>query len=166
MIESKFCTCDESPCQTFQVSIPTSQILLFLYLVSQAVGSLIGGHLGDRIGRRPIIWFSILGALPFTLALPYANFLTTAVLTVVIGLIMASAFPAILVYAIELMPGRVGMIAGLFYGVSFGLGALSAAFLGVLADRIGLDAVYHICAVLPALGLLTWFLPKGDAKEG
>ena len=148
--------------ENFQVSIQTSQILLFLFLVSQAVGSLIGGHLGDRVGRRPIIWFSILGALPFTLALPFADFATTAVLTVIIGLIMASAFPAILVYAIELIPGRIGMIAGLFYGVSFGLGALSAAFLGVLADRIGLDAVYQLCAVLPALGLLTWFLPRSE----
>lgn len=151
--------------ETFQVSIQTSQILLFLFLVSQAVGSLIGGHLGDRVGRRPIIWFSILGALPFSLALPFADFATTAVLTVIIGLIMASAFPAILVYAIELMPGRIGMIAGLFYGVSFGLGALSAAFLGVLADRIGLDAVYQICAVLPALGLLTWFLPRSELAK-
>ena len=151
--------------ETFQVSIQTSQILLFLFLVSQAVGSLIGGHLGDRVGRRPIIWFSILGALPFSLALPFADFATTAVLTVIIGLIMASAFPAILVYAIELMPGRIGMIAGLFYGVSFGLGALSAAFLGVLADRIGLNAVYQICAVLPALGLLTWFLPRSELAK-
>ncbi len=151
--------------ETFQVSIQTSQILLFLFLVSQAVGSLIGGHLGDRVGRRPIIWFSILGALPFSLALPFADFATTAVLTVIIGLIMASAFPAILVYAIELMPGRIGMIAGLFYGVSFGLGALSAAFLGVLADRIGLNAVYQSCAVLPALGLLTWFLPRSELAK-
>ena len=151
--------------ENFQVTIQTSQILLFLFLVSQAVGSLIGGHLGDRIGRRPIIWFSILGSLPFSLALPFADFATTAVLTVIIGLIMASAFPAILVYAIELMPGRIGMIAGLFYGVSFGLGALSAAFLGVLADRIGLNAVYQICAVLPALGLLTWFLPRSELAK-
>ena len=151
--------------ENFQVSIQTSQLLLFLFLVSQAVGSLIGGHLGDRVGRRPIIWFSILGALPFSLALPFADFTTTAVLTVIIGLIMASAFPAILVYAIELMPGRIGMIAGLFYGVSFGLGALSAAFLGVLADRIGLNAVYQICAVLPALGLLTWFLPRSELSK-
>ena len=151
--------------ENFQVSIQTSQLLLFLFLVSQAVGSLIGGHLGERVGRRPIIWFSILGALPFSLALPFADFTTTAVLTVIIGLIMASAFPAILVYAIELMPGRIGMIAGLFYGVSFGLGALSAAFLGVLADRIGLNAVYQICAVLPALGLLTWFLPRSELSK-
>jgi MFS transporter, FSR family, fosmidomycin resistance protein len=152
--------------ENFNVSIQTSQVLLFVFLVSQAIGALIGGHLGDRLGRRRIMWISILGALPFTLALPFANLPFTILLTMLIGAIMASAFPAILVYAIELMPGKVGMIAGVFYGVSFGLGALAAALLGVLADHIGLDAVYRICALLPALGLLTWFLPappKGSA---
>ena len=143
----------------FHVSVQASQALLFLFLVAQAMGSLIGGHLGDRFGRRKIIWFSILGALPFTLALPYANLVWTAVLTVIVGMIMASAFPAILVYALELLPGRVGMIAGLFYGVSFGLGALSAAMLGVFADMTSLTTVYRLCAFLPLIGLLTWFLP-------
>ncbi len=151
----------------FQVSVQASQILLFLFLMAQAVGSLIGGHLGDRIGRRQIIWFSILGAMPFTLILPFADLFWTAVLTVIIGAIMASAFPAILVYALELMPGKVGMIAGLFYGVSFGLGALSAALLGSLADLTSLATVYMLCSYLPLLGLLTWFLPKvqSDAAQ-
>ena len=148
--------------EQFGVKVQTSQVLLFVFLVSQAVGALIGGHIGDRLGRRKIIWISILGALPFTLALPFANLPMTVLLTALIGGIMASAFPAILVYALELMPGKVGMIAGLFYGVSFGLGALSAAFLGVLADHIGLAAVYNLCALLPLLGLLTWFLPDAS----
>lgn len=150
----------------FGVSVQASQILLFLFLVAQALGSLIGGHLGDRIGRRKIIWISILGAMPFTLVLPYANLPWTIVLTIIIGMIMASAFPAILVYALELLPGRVGMIAGLFYGVSFGLGALSAAALGELADLTSLDAVYQACAFLPLIGLLTWFLPDIQRAQG
>lgn len=145
---------------TFGVSVQTSQYLLFAFLLSQAVGSLIGGHLGDRFGRREIIWFSILGALPFTLLLPYADLAWTIVLTIIIGMIMASAFPAILVYALELMPGKIGMIAGMFYGVSFGLGALSAALLGELADHTSLAFVYRLCSYLPLIGLLTWFLPR------
>jgi FSR family fosmidomycin resistance protein-like MFS transporter len=144
----------------FQVSVQASQVLLFTFLLAQAAGSLIGGHVGDKIGRRQIIWFSILGALPFTLLLPYANLAWTIVLTIIIGMIMASAFPAILVYALELLPGRVGMIAGLFYGVSFGLGAISAALLGELADHTSLSTVYHLCSFLPLAGLLTWFLPE------
>jgi FSR family fosmidomycin resistance protein-like MFS transporter len=144
---------------THHVSVQTSQILLFTFLAAQAVGSLIGGHLGDRFGRRGIIWFSILGAAPLTLLLPFANLVWTAILTIMIGMIMASAFPAILVYALELLPGKVGMIAGLFYGVSFGLGALSAALLGELADLTSLATVYQLCAFLPLIGLVTWFLP-------
>jgi FSR family fosmidomycin resistance protein-like MFS transporter len=144
----------------FSVSVQVSQMLLFLFLVAQALGTLIGGHVGDRFGRREIIWFSILGAVPFTLLLPFANLFWTAVLTIIIGMIMASAFPAILVYALELLPGKVGMIAGLFYGVSFGLGALSAALMGELADLTSMAFVYRMCAFLPLLGLLTWFLPK------
>jgi FSR family fosmidomycin resistance protein-like MFS transporter len=143
----------------FGVSIQASQYLLFLFLVSGAIGNLLGGHLGDVIGRRKIIWFSILGALPFTLALPYVGLVGTAVLTVIIGMIMASAFPAILVYAIELLPGRIGMIGGLFYGLSFGLGGISAAMLGEIADWTSIGAVYVACAYLPLIGLLTWFLP-------
>ena len=145
---------------TFSVSVQYSQVLLFLFLVSQALGSLIGGHLGDRFGRREVIWFSIVGAVPFTLLLPFADLFWTCVLTVIIGMIMASAFPAILVYAMELLPGKVGTIAGLFYGISFGLGALGAALLGELADHTSISFVYQLCAFLPLLGLLTWFLPK------
>ena len=143
----------------FDVSVKASQIMLFLYLAASPVGALIGGHLGDRIGRNKIIWFSILGALPFTLLLPYVSLFWTGVLTVLIAMIMASAFPAILVYAIELLPGRLGMVAGLFYGLTFGLGALSAAILGKLADATSVTTVYHVCAFLPLIGLLTWYLP-------
>ena len=149
----------------FQVSVQTSQMLLFLFLAAQALGALLGGHIGDRFGRREIIWFSILGAVPFTLALPFANLFWTAVLTVIVGMIMASAFPAILVYAMELLPGKVGMIAGLFYGLSFGLGAISAALLGQLADVTSVETVYRLCALLPLLGLLTWFLPDIEGKR-
>lgn len=149
----------------FNVTVQASQILLFVFLLSQALGALLGGHLGDRFGRREIIWFSILGAMPFTLILPFANLFWTVVLTVIIGMIMASAFPAILVYALELMPGKIGMIAGLFYGVSFGLGALSAALLGEIADWTSIETVYRLCAYLPLLGLLTWFLPKIEKKR-
>lgn len=145
--------------EQFQVSVATSQTLLFVYLAAAAVGVLIGGPLGDKIGRRQIIWVSILGSLPFTLMLPFANLFWTVVLTVVIAIVMASAFAAILVYAMELLPGNVGLIAGLFYGLVFGLGGISAAGLGWLADHIGLAQVYMICAFLPALGLLAWVLP-------
>lgn len=145
---------------TFSVSVQTSQILLFVFLIFQVVGALVGGYLGDRLGRRRIIWFSILGALPFTLALPYANLPMTIVLTALIAMIMSSAFPALLVYALDLMPGKIGMVAGVFYGVSFGLGAVSAALLGVIADWTSLTTVYKLCSLLPLLGLLAWFLPN------
>ena len=143
----------------FHVTVQASQVMLFLYLLASPVGALIGGHLGDRFGRRNIIWFSILGALPFTLALPHVGLMWTAVLSVVIGMTMASAFPAILVYAIDLLPGRLGVVAGIFYGLIFGLGALSAALLGFVADATSVDLVFKLCAFLPFLGLLTWFLP-------
>ncbi|MFC5509373.1 MULTISPECIES: MFS transporter [Hyphomicrobiales] len=149
----------------FGVSVQTSQVMLFLFLASSAAGAIFGGILGDRIGRNKIIWFSILGALPFTLVLPHVDLVWTGVLTIVINLIMSSAFAAILIYAMELMPGRIGLVGGLFYGLSFGLGGLAAAMLGELADRIGIDAVYHLCAFLPAIGLLAWFLPR-LAPEG
>jgi FSR family fosmidomycin resistance protein-like MFS transporter len=143
----------------FGISIQESQVMLFLFLASSAIGVLGGGILGDRIGRNRILWFSILGALPFTLMLPYASLFWTGVLTIVINLIMSSAFAAILIYAIELMPGRVGLVGGFFYGLTFGLGGIAAAILGALADRYGIDTVYYICSFLPAIGLLAWFLP-------
>lgn len=143
----------------FGVSAESAQLHLFVFLGSVAAGTLVGGPVGDRIGRRYVIWFSILGVLPFTLLLPHANLFWTTVLTVVIGLVLASAFSAILVYAQELVPGRTGVIAGLFFGFAFGMGGIGAAVLGQLADRIGIEAVYGICAWLPAIGLLAWFLP-------
>lgn len=150
--------------ERFGVRLETSQVMLFIFLMSSAAGALLGGWIGDRIGRRRIIWFSILGALPFTLMVPHANLYWTPVLTVVINLIMASAFPAILIYAMELMPGRVGMIGGLFYGLSFGLGGLAAALLGELADWTSIVTVYHVCAFLPLVGLITWFLPDIERR--
>jgi FSR family fosmidomycin resistance protein-like MFS transporter len=144
----------------FQVSVQDAQLYLFLFLGAVAAGTVIGGPIGDRIGRRYVIWISILGVLPFTLALPYANLFWTAVLSMIIGLVLASAFSAILVYATELVPGRVGMIAGLFFGLSFGMGGLGAAVLGHLADVTSIETVYKICSFLPAIGLLAYFLPK------
>ncbi|MBJ6131972.1 MFS transporter [Ochrobactrum sp. Q0168] len=144
----------------FGVSVQTSQILLFLFLGAVAAGTIFGGPIGDRIGTRKVIWVSILGVLPFTLALPYANLEMTAVLTVIIGFILASAFPAIVVFAQELLPGRVGMVSGLFFGFAFGMAGIAAAVLGIVADRKGIEFVYMICSYLPLLGLLTVFLPK------
>ncbi|WP_300622340.1 MFS transporter, partial [Dokdonella sp.] len=144
----------------FGLSAESAQLHLFVFLGSVAAGTLIGGPVGDRIGRRYVIWFSILGVLPFTLLLPHANLFWTTALTVVIGLVLASAFAAILVYAQELVPGRTGVIAGLFFGFAFGMGGIGAAVLGQLADRIGIEAVYGLCAWLPAIGLLAWFLPS------
>ncbi|MFC5392816.1 MFS transporter [Bosea vestrisii] len=150
----------------FGISVQGSQLMLFLFLAAAAVGALAGGIIGDKIGRNRILWFSILGALPFSLMLPFADLFWTGVLTVVINLIMASSFAAILIYAMELMPGRIGLIGGLFYGLSFGLGGLAAAILGEVADWIGIEAVYRICAFLPAIGLLAWFLPKVEHRRG
>ena len=143
----------------FNVSIETAQLMLFAYLASGALGVLVGGPLGDKIGRRRIIWFSILGALPFSLILPHADFYGTLALTILVAFIMASAFAAILVFAMELLPGRIGLIGGLFYGLVFGLGGVSAALLGEIADLTSIATVFQICAFLPAIGLLTWFLP-------
>lgn len=145
--------------EKFGVSIQNSQVLLFVLLGAAALGTILGGPLGDRFGAKTVIWFSILGVLPFTLALPHVDLFWTAVLSAVIGLIMASAFPAIVVFAQELLPGRVGMVAGIFFGFAFGMGGLGAAVLGIVADIRGIDYVYGICAFLPALGLLTVFLP-------
>ena len=146
--------------EKFQLKAQDAQVHLFVFLGAVAAGTLLGGPIGDRIGRRYVIWFSILGVFPFTLLLPHANLFWTTALTVVIGLVLASAFSAILVYAQELVPGRTGVIAGLFFGFAFGMGGLGAAALGQLADRIGIEAVYALCAYLPAIGLLAWFLPK------
>ncbi|HJQ18858.1 MAG TPA: MFS transporter [Gemmatimonadaceae bacterium] len=143
----------------FGVSVQRAQVLLFVFLGAVAAGTIIGGPVGDRIGRKRVIWWSILGVLPFTLALPYMNLWWTAALSVVIGLILASAMPAILVYAQELVPGRIGLISGLFFGLAFGMGGLGAAILGEIADHTSIDFVYHICAFLPAIGLLAALLP-------
>ena len=145
---------------TFGLSVQSAQLYLFLFLFSVAAGTVIGGPIGDRIGTRRVIWWSILGVLPFTLALPYVGLLGTAILSVVIGLILASAHPAIIVYAQSLIPGRVGMVAGLFFGLAFGVAGIGAAFLGWLADRTSIAFVYHVCAFLPAIGLLAAFLPE------
>lgn len=145
---------------TFGLSVQSAQLYLFIFLGAVAAGTVIGGPIGDRIGARRVIWWSILGVLPFTLLLPYVDLFWTAVLSVIIGLILASAFPAILVYAQGLIPGRVGMVAGLFFGLAFGIAGIGAAFLGWLADVTSIDFVYHICAFLPAIGLLAAFLPE------
>ncbi|MEJ5021997.1 MFS transporter [Ochrobactrum vermis] len=144
----------------FGLSIPSAQMMLFIFLMSSAAGALIGGIVGDRIGRYKIIWISVLGPLPLTLMLPYVDLFWTGVLTVFINLIMASAFASILIYAMELLPNRIGLIGGLFYGLNFGLGGIAAAILGVLADQYGVETVYRLCSYLPLFGLLAWFLPK------
>jgi FSR family fosmidomycin resistance protein-like MFS transporter len=144
----------------FQVSVRNAQIHLFFFLASVAVGTFVGGPVGDRIGRKYVIWVSILGVLPFTLLLPHANLFWTTILTVIIGLVLASAFSAIVVYAQELLPGKVGMISGLFFGLAFGIGGLGAALFGRLADLTSIGFVYKVCAYLPAIGLLTAFLPN------
>ena len=148
----------------FHVSVQTSQMLLFLFLFAVAAGTMIGGPVGDRIGRKYVIWVSILGVAPFTLLLPYANLFWTGVLTVCIGLVLASAFSAILVYAQELVPGKVGLIAGLFFGLAFGMGGIGAAVLGHLADKTSIHYVFHVCSFLPLLGLFTGFLPDLNKK--
>ena len=144
----------------FHVTVRASQILLFVFLGATAAGTLIGGPIGDRIGRKHVIWWSILGVLPFTMLLPYANLFWTAILTIMIGLILASAFAAIVVYAQELIPGRIGTVSGVFFGFAFGMGGIGAALLGKLADWTSIYFVYKICAYLPAIGILTAFLPN------
>ncbi|HKT18854.1 MAG TPA: MFS transporter [Stellaceae bacterium] len=148
----------------FGLSVPAAQIYLFVFLASVAVGTVIGGPVGDRMGRKFVMWFSILGALPFTLALPYANLFWTGILTVLIGVITASAFSAILVYAQELIPGRIGMISGLFFGLAFGMAGIAAAALGHLADLTSIAYVYRVCSFLPLIGLLTAFLPEIEKR--
>jgi MFS transporter, FSR family, fosmidomycin resistance protein len=143
----------------FDLPIETAQIYLFVFLASVAVGTLIGGPVGDRIGRKAVIWVSIVGVLPFTLLLPHANLFWTGILIVVIGMTLASASSAIIVYALELVPGRIGMVAGLFFGLSFGMAGIGAAVLGWVADATSIETVYRLCAFLPAIGLLTALLP-------
>jgi MFS transporter, FSR family, fosmidomycin resistance protein len=149
----------------FQMPVATAQIYLFAFLASVAFGTLCGGPIGDRIGRKYVIWGSILGVLPFTLLLPYVDLFWTGVLSVLIGVIMASAFSAILVYAQELIPGRVGTVGGLFFGFAFGMAGIAAAVLGLLADRTSIEFVYKVCALLPLIGLLTAFLPDLDRRR-
>jgi len=148
----------------FQVPVRDAQLHLFIFLGAVAVGTILGGPIGDRVGRKYVIWCSILGVLPFTLALPYANLFWTAVFSALAGLILASAFPAIVVYAQELMPGKVGMISGLFFGLAFGIGGIGAAILGKLADHTSIGFVYQVCSFLPMIGLLTGFLPDVESR--
>jgi FSR family fosmidomycin resistance protein-like MFS transporter len=152
--------------ERFGVGVQMSQYLLFVFLGAAALGTILGGPIGDRFGAKFVIWLSILGVLPFTLVLPYANFEWTIILSFVIGLMMASAFPAIVVFAQELLPGRVGMVAGIFFGFAFGMGGIAAAVLGVVADHSGIEYVYWICSFLPLLGLLTVFLPSTRQLRG
>ncbi|HTW63263.1 MAG TPA: MFS transporter [Bryobacteraceae bacterium] len=149
----------------FHLPIRSAQIHLFLFAGSIAAGTIIGGPIGDRFGRKYVIWCSILGVLPFTLMLPYSNLFWTSILTVVIGVILASAFSAILVYAQELMPGKIGMISGMFFGLAFGMAGVGAALLGQLADHTSIAFVYKVCSFLPAIGLLTGFLPNLESRK-
>jgi FSR family fosmidomycin resistance protein-like MFS transporter len=150
----------------FHLPAQTAQIDLFVFLAAAAAGTLIGGPVGDRFGRRLVIWGSILGVLPFTLVLPYVGLTGTICLSVIIGLVLSSAFSAIVVYAQELMPGRVGMVSGLFFGFAFGMGGVGAAVLGEVADWTSIEFVYHVCAFLPLIGLLTAFLPDVEGAPG
>ncbi len=151
--------------QKFDLSVQNAQMHLFIFLFAVAAGTVIGGPLGDKIGRKYVIWGSILGVAPFTLFLPYASLFWTGILTVIIGFVLASAFSAILVYAQELLPGRIGMVSGLFFGFAFGMGGLGAAVLGLVADHSSIDLVYKICAFLPLLGILTIFLPDNRPQH-
>jgi FSR family fosmidomycin resistance protein-like MFS transporter len=146
--------------EKFDVSVQHSQLLLFVFAFSTAIGTLIGGPIGDRIGRKYVIWASILGTAPFALLMPHANLFWTVVLSFCIGLVIASAFPAILVYAQELLPYKLGLVSGLFFGFAFGVAGIASAVLGKMADLYGIEAIYNLCAYLPLLGLITWFLPN------
>ncbi|EKT65019.1 MFS transporter [Providencia burhodogranariea] len=148
----------------FGVSVQNAQIHLFIFLFAVAAGTMIGGPIGDKIGRKYVIWFSILGVAPFTLMLPHASLYWTSILTIIIGLILASAFSAILVYAQELIPGKTGMVSGLFFGLAFGMGGVGAAVLGQIADKTSIEQVYQYCAFLPLLGIFTVLLPNLEQK--
>ena len=150
--------------EKFHLPVQTAQLYLFVFLLAAALGGLIGGPLGDRVGRKRVIWFSILGVAPFTMALPYVGLLWTGILSFLIGLILASAFSAILVFAQELMPGRIGAVSGLFFGFAFGMGGIGAAVLGSVADRYGIEFVYRLCAFLPLLGMIAAFLPDIERR--
>jgi len=149
--------------EKFGVTIQYSQILLFVFLIATAIGTLLGGPIGDRVGRKYVIWVSILGAAPFTLLMPHVDLVWTVVLSFIIGLIISSAFPAILVYAQELLPYKLGLISGLFFGLAFGIAGIASAVLGNFADQYGIEAVYKVCGYMPLLGLVTWLLP--DLKK-
>jgi FSR family fosmidomycin resistance protein-like MFS transporter len=150
----------------FHQPVQSAQIHLFVFSFAVAMGTVLGGHVGDRIGRKRVIWVSILGVAPFTVVLPYVSLPWTGPLTFIIGLILASAFPAILVFGQELLPGKVGMVAGLFFGLAFGMGGIGAAVLGKLADLHGIEFVYRLCGLLPLLGLLAVFLPDLRRRSG
>jgi len=146
--------------EKFHLSVEAAQMHLFVFLGAVAVGTVAGGPIGDRFGRKAVIWASILGVLPFTLLLPHASLFWTVALSAIIGIIISSAFPAILVYATELLPGKVGLVSGLFYGFAFGMGGLGSAVLGNLADHTSIQHVFAICAYLPLIGIITVFLPR------
>ena len=152
--------------QRFAVSVRSAQVHLFVFLAAAAIGVFVGGPVGDRVGRRAVIWFSILAPLPFTLLLPHVSLFWTSPVIAVIGLMLSSAFPAIVVYGQELVPGKIGVISGLFFGLAFGFGGLGAAVLGALADRKGIVYVYEVCAYLPLIGLLAWLLPDIRRRSG
>lgn len=151
--------------EKFHVSMQSSQIYLFVFLLAMALGTLVGGPLGDRIGRKRVIWVSILGVAPFTMLLPFVDLTWTCILSFVVGLILSSAFSAIVVFAQELMPGKVGAVSGLFFGFAFGIGGIGAAILGAVADRYGIEFVYRLCAYLPLLGMVAAFLPNIEHRE-
>lgn len=148
----------------FGVSIPQSQVFLFVFLVATAAGTLMGGPIGDRIGRKYVIWVSILGTAPFSLLMPHVGLAWTVILSFCVGLMLSSAFPAILLYAQELLPNKLGLISGLFFGFAFGVAGIASAILGNMADKFGIEVVYNVCAFMPLLGLVAWFLP--DLKKG
>ena len=147
----------------FGVSVQDSQLYLFVFLVATAIGTLMGGPIGDRIGRKYVIWGSILGAAPFSMLMPHVGLLATIIMSFCVGLVLSSAFPAILLYAQELLPSKLGLISGLFFGFAFGVAGIASAVLGNMADKFGIEAVYNVCAYMPLLGLGTWFLP--DLKK-
>ncbi len=151
--------------EKFNVTVQQSQLLLFIFLIGTVIGTMIGGPIGDKIGRKYVIWGSILGAAPFALMMPYASLFWTVILSFIVGLIISSAFPAILVYAQELLPYKLGLVSGLFFGFAFGVGGIASAVLGQFADIYGIETIYHVCAYMPLLGLITWLLPDLKKKN-